>query len=296
MKYSIYMFIIILFGFGANAQIPDETFLIDIDATYETWECIRYDPYDGQCEEWGWVTHSSHYKGDLYKVKSTKTSINKNSMLIVEGFDANNSMYFPELWEAFNRQNLAECILDNGYDIFILNFHNPTQSIYKNAEIVKEAINKIKNEIQNTNNELIVVGGSMGGLVTRVALRDMELSEENTQTRLWVSFDSPQKGANIPLGVQYLINQLIYELPSDKTEDLKTARNVLRSVAAKQMLLYHFDYDGSPAPEFTSFFNDINSKGLPETSRNIAITNGASDGTGQGFNPETLLLSFYVRK
>lgn len=285
------------FNFTAKKSrtTPDQIFHVE-PWSKTLFECIEWEynddpPFQLECVEEGWVTY--YYSSKLYKVEADIP--NTKSLLIVEGFDADNSMYFSKLWETFNRQNLANCILANGYDIYILNFDKPTRDIYLNAETVKKAISIVKNE-QLTNNELIVVGGSMGGLVTRVALREMELAGEDTQTRLWVSFDSPQKGANIPLGVQLMINQLITDIGEDDqdTRELKVARDILRTKAAKQMLLYHFDKypDVAPAPERDVFVADLNQKGLPQTCRNIAVTNGASNGTGQGYSAGSSLLEF----
>ncbi len=57
--------------------------------------------------------------------------------------------------------------------------------------------------------QLVIMGPSMGGQVSRYALAYMEkefaatgLPEWNHNTRLWVSVDSPHQGANIPMGGQ----------------------------------------------------------------------------------------------
>ena len=66
------------------------------------------------------------------------------------------------------------------------------------------------NSIKQGNEPNVVIGPSMGGLITRYALAYMEQQLANTgdnakwnhETRLWVSFDAPHQGANIPFGVQ----------------------------------------------------------------------------------------------
>ena len=60
----------------------------------------------------------------------------------------------------------------------------------------------------------MVLGQSMGGLVARYALRDIEVNRSfNHDTRLYVSHDAPHLGANTPLSVQlsarHLRNQYI---------------------------------------------------------------------------------------
>ena len=84
----------------------------------------------------------------------------------------------------------------------------------------------------NSNEELIIVGPSMGGLVSRYALSYMEANNLVHNTRLWVSIDSPHLGANIPIGLQSLINQAA----PDNVAAQDFVENQLGSAAAKQQL------------------------------------------------------------
>ena len=54
----------------------------------------------------------------------------------------------------------------------------------------------------------VVLGQSMGGLVARYALKDMENKGLNHDTRLYVSHDTPHLGANVPLSVQHSARHL----------------------------------------------------------------------------------------
>ncbi|MCD4793545.1 MAG: T9SS type A sorting domain-containing protein [Bacteroidales bacterium] len=228
--------------------------------------------------------------GSLYHFKSPHTpSVIENSILIVEGFDLNDDHFAEKLYEIFNKQQLADCILDNNYDIFIANFDVPSDYIANNAIFIENVINHINN-IKSNKNELIIAGGSMGGLVSRYAITKMEQNNEDTETRLWISFDAPQEGANIPLGIQYWFEDLAdfisfinseYESPFDVP-------------AAKQMLIYHHSHYPSASPERSAFVADLNNKGWPQTCRNIGITNGASDGTGQGYSPGSKILAYNI--
>ena len=233
--------------------------------------------------------------GDLYHFKSSATP-NKTdkAFLIVEGFDMEDNKYAEELYERYNKQHLAETVLANNFDIYILNYDVPTDDIKNNAVLVENVIDYI-NENKGNKTELVIAGASMGGLTTRYALTKMEQSGKNTQTRLWISTDSPQKGANIPLGLQFWIEQFA----DDHVLIPEEIVNQLRTPGAKQMLLYHFENSRNgtahPDNEFNTFFNDINNKGYPLTCRNIAVTNGASDGTGQGYYPSNKLITAHWR-
>ena len=56
--------------------------------------------------------------------------------------------------------------------------------------------------------ENVVIGPSMGGLISRYALNYMESIGVDHETRLYVSFDTPHAGANVPIGFQHMFNHL----------------------------------------------------------------------------------------
>lgn len=137
----------------------------------------------------------------------------------------------------------------------------------------------------------------MGGLISRYALRYMEQNSITPDTRLYISFDSPHLGANVPLGFQHLFNYMGYG-PIGDVAMRGIVDGMLKSPAAREMLLDHFEghlqsgnvteFDSSkllPAgsPNYrTPFQNELNTMGFPQTVRNIAISNGASNGTMTG--------------
>jgi hypothetical protein len=127
----------------------------------------------------------------------------------------------------------------------------------------------------------------------------MEQNNLNPQTRLWVSFDSPHYGANVPIGLQYLFNYFAYGY-ADSNAVKPMISGLLRSPAAKQMLVDHLDAHttsivgvsdprvpttGLPLlptgyPNYrNNFQNRMNAMGFPQTTRNISMTNGSGIGT-----------------
>jgi hypothetical protein len=132
----------------------------------------------------------------------------------------------------------------------------------------------------------------MGGLVTRYALTYMEQNALDHESGLWISFDSPHLGANIPISFQYAINYMA-EITTDA--DMINMRDIrLNSPAAKQMLLDHYIphlQAGSttaqdltiqlPTPhDFrTTFVSTLNTLGFPTETRNLAISNGSTNST-----------------
>jgi len=141
----------------------------------------------------------------------------------------------------------------------------------------------------------------MGGLISRYALSFMENQNMDHETRLWLSFDSPHLGANVPIGFQYLFNKMAYGLQLGGLagdQSVVAVRplidNFLRSPAARQMLTDHFDAHITSGTDFDDllklpqknvwspiFFNGINSlttSGFPENVRRVSIINGSGIG------------------
>ena len=90
-------------------------------------------------------------------------------------------------------------LLNEGYDIIMLDFADGSTYMQKNAELVIKLIERVHNV---TNKEIVLVGASMGGQVCRYALTKMETQGKDHCVTHYVSFDSPNQGANIPLFMQ----------------------------------------------------------------------------------------------
>ena len=92
---------------------------------------------------------------------------------------------------------------DQQYDIIYINWDNGMDFIQRNALVLEAVLNWV-NSVKVGNEKAVVIGQSMGGVVSRYSLRDMEQRGIDPKVRLFVSDDSPQQGANIPLSIQYL--------------------------------------------------------------------------------------------
>lgn len=75
------------------------------------------------------------------------------------------------------------------------------------VEKVIEWVNN--NKVGNEQN--VVIGMSMGGLVARYALRHMETTNRIHDTKLYISHDAPHQGANLPLSLQALVRHFAGE-------------------------------------------------------------------------------------
>ena len=234
-------------------------------------------------------------------------------IFFIDGFDPGDSRTISIMYSALNYgnpvQNLADILRDEGYDLIVLNF--PTyisvsdgttvidggaDFIQRNAFILIELINTI-NAIKVGSEQNVVIGPSMGGLISRYALRYMEQNSMDHETRLYLSFDSPHLGANVPIGIQYLFNYMVNGDPMI-TEAEPLVSGLLNSAAAKQMLIDHYLahlQGGSDflqdtnitlpfgAPNFRDAFqSELDAMGFPQNTRNVSIINGSGIGSTTG--------------
>lgn len=137
--------------------------------------------------------------GLLYILKAdTNTPALHNPVLVAEGFDINNSMNWPELYDLLNQENLVADMQAFGRDLIVLNFDDSTINIHSNSALNEAAIAYINAHRADPSDKFIAVGPSLGGLTLREALVNMPNHDVDT----WISFDVPHEGGNMPLGIQ----------------------------------------------------------------------------------------------
>lgn len=161
-----------------------------------------------------------------------------------------------------------------GRDVILLGFEERSASILDNAETVTAAIMRTIAE-QVGNSPLVVGGFSMGGIVTRYALAKLERQRMDHRTALYFSYDSPHRGASIPVGVQAFSHFIPFANDFARQMD---------SPAARQMLWRHYDKETRTigvAPERTEFLAALERVGgWPQIPMKVAVANGRADGVG----------------
>ncbi|MFF2141741.1 esterase/lipase family protein [Kitasatospora sp. NPDC058190] len=161
-----------------------------------------------------------------------------------------------------------------GRDVILLGFEERSASILDNAEAAIVAIRRTLAE-QLGDAPLTVGGFSMGGLVTRYALARLEMQRKDHRTRLYFSWDSPHRGATIPVGLQAFSHFIPFANDFARQMD---------SPAARQLLWRHYDPKTKKigvAPERTEFLRKLDEVGgWPRIPRLIALANGRGDGIG----------------
>ncbi|QHI38515.1 hypothetical protein IMCC3317_39080 [Kordia antarctica] len=208
-----------------------------------------------------------------------------------------------------NTLQLLSTITDTNGDLVIDETDYPVGStlvdggadfIERNAMTLVQLITTINSQ-KVGNEENVIIGPSMGGLISRYALKYMEDNSLSHDTRLWISFDAPHLGANVPIGFQHLFNYLAYGLDTwvgnfSVVSLRPVVDGMLKSPAARQMLTDHMEshlqsgqiaeFDDSvvlpqPHPYFDLFFNRLNgtgTSGYPENLRKVTMINGSGFG------------------
>lgn len=231
----------------------------------------------------------------------------RKPVIILDGFDPSNTRKLVDLYKLMeydvdgnpntnDRMNLVEQLRLQGFDVTLVNFQNGADFIERNAMALVALLQRENAKLitNGSTEQLTIVGPSMGGLVSRYALAYMEKNNLPHNTRLWVSFDSPHLGANIPISTQR--NLYFYGFIGGAQQAKTKYIENFRSPAARQMLIEQLDaYPISTsyyatqgmnnnAPFRQQFLQNLNSNGLansngfPQNVRRIAITNGTTSG------------------
>ena len=177
--------------------------------------------------------------------------------------------------------------------------------------------------------QFVIAGESMGGLVGRYALTFMESEyyqtnnygrfflatiaannvtytnthlpelieatvfrfnpERRHNTRLFMTFDTPHQGANVPLSYQLAYKTVLRTIGCySGIEEFNAQMNIgLESMAAKQMLIYHAETKNITDEYFSHpykylFFQDLSEIGnYPRFAKVVALSNGSLAGHGQ---------------
>ncbi|RAJ14643.1 T9SS type A sorting domain-containing protein [Olleya aquimaris] len=252
-----------------------------------------------------------------YDVFLSSDNILDKPIFVIDGFDPGDTRDVLSIYNLLNFEdngtllNLGDQMRTEGFDIVVLNFPVYTRAsdnvvvdggadfIERNAMLLVELINLINAQKIGTEQN-VIIGPSMGGLISRYALNYMENQNIDHDTRLWISFDSPHQGANVPIGFQHLFNYMAFGLDLGGLGGDQSIvavqpliNDFLKSAAARQMLTDQFephlasgsnvDFDSALTlpiahPYHNLFFSGLNgltTSGFPENVRKVSMINGS---------------------
>tara|TARA_Y100000589_G_scaffold320522_1_gene350553 strand:- start:1725 stop:4349 length:2625 start_codon:yes stop_codon:yes gene_type:complete len=244
---------------------------------------ISYDTYIPVSGSWNGGT----YTANAYVIYGCGNNNKlRKPVIVTDGFDPGNKRNFPGIYEYFNRENLVEKLIADGYDVIILDFDKGAGYIQRNAHVLISTVNEVNKQLEENESyeQLVIVGPSMGGIITRYALSYMEQNNLNHNTRLYISFDSPHLGANIPLGLQYWLRFFANKV---KEQGAIEGKERIYSIACQQLLSYHIN----KSDYRTNLIND-KYYSFPSQCRKVAFSNGSRNNADHLFEPGTQLIDY----
>ena len=210
---------------------------------------------------------------DVYVVSRNGGQIRK-PFIVVEGFDPRSLSFMVDtdpnrslkgkgvstietfLGELYNPNNSAGATIAAEYDLIYVDFVQSDEYIQANAHTLKEVINWVNQQksYAGSTEPNVIMGQSMGGLITRYALKKMESQGIPHQTSVYVSHDAPHLGANIPLGILYTVYAFNSFLENKSNlggivnsyggSYIDLVKRIMHSNAARQMLVNYVDFGG----------------------------------------------------
>ncbi|MCK2215407.1 hypothetical protein MF672_016655 [Actinomadura sp. ATCC 31491] len=199
-------------------------------------------------------------------------------VLLADGFGAGASD-IDELYDGLERHAfpLVSALRRRGRDVVVIGYDDRGASILDNAHTATAAIHRAAAE-RLGGARLLAGGFSMGGLVTRYALARMEQQRVDHQVGVYFSWDSPHRGAYVPISLQAFAHYL-------RAYDARFS-DQFNSPAARELLSWHLsDWTGVPGvdPLRTRFLQALESVGgWPRLPRLLAVADGTGDGSGNG--------------
>jgi len=192
-----------------------------------------------------------------------------------------------------NTENLTDYLYPAEYDLIYVDLANGSDYIQRNAFVIEEVIKKV-NEMKETagsTEQNVVIGVSMGGVVGKYALVDMKTNGPAHDTRLFITYDSPLRGANIPIGTQCLIKFMVENIEDYTGNDiaipsLDLVWQAIQAPTPRQLLLYHVNAqslylgtnDEPINPDQIGFLAELDALGELDM-RHVALSNGSGIGT-----------------
>jgi len=132
-----------------------------------------------------------------------------------------------------------------GYDCYIVNWADGGASVATNAQRFRSIYDQIQG-MYGGYTDVVVIGKSMGAVVARYALAQMETEGLRPPVSKFISIDAPQQGAQINLTLQAsllhlsrtpnLLESIVINLFGGASSKLADAKTILYSGASKDLL------------------------------------------------------------
>jgi hypothetical protein len=199
-------------------------------------------------------------------------------LILSEGFDAYNTKSEQYYRQAGN--DLFNCLLSKGFNIYVVNYNLNSQSIKNNGAIFQSAIRYVSSI--NGNKKVVATGMSMGGVINRYACAKAENDGNPLPISKFITLDAPHQGA--------VISGPLQDWRKSVTVGDGFAEHASNNDAAKELLNYNaYDPSGSIHTSFYGYLNSLNGDGYPHLVEKIGVSFSTT-----APNPNTSGKWFYV--
>ncbi|WP_208103808.1 hypothetical protein [Flagellimonas ochracea] len=270
------------------------------------------------------ITASKTYQGVKGVAKLQIAAANEcktisKPLIVVEGFDSgltgNHPIYGDTDLDYFLRevvdsdsqelQNLITADTEESFDIIYVNWADGTDWLQRNAYALEAVIEWVNSKKEDPTAPNVVLGQSMGGVLVRYALRDMENNNLDHDTSLYISHDAPHQGAHVPPGALYMVRHVLNELITTPIGDVSVAiasgaypvnegRKLIDQPAVRQLLINWVDVNYEINNETHKAWQDeLNAMGYPQQTWNIALSNGSHCAQPYGIEPGQTLFRLH---
>ncbi len=245
---------------------------------------------------WGECNNTGHFRKPFFMLHGLRTTLQP----ITPGLGKLYRKKFNFKGYAYGNDGFVDLLVKNGYDVVIIRIDPGYKSIRRGGKLLASFFLNVVEPSKaaiGSKHENVVLGFSMGGHYWRHMIMYLEHKHLNENyghhhhTRLWIPFDTPLHGVNIPLAHQFAAKSL-KEHPAG-IPNFNIAYNNMSKAGPQEQMRYHFDgyagNDGAPhrshqkridynfelentyylGPSLTKY------RGFPSSTRNVAVSVGS---------------------
>ena len=244
-----------------------------------------------------WSEYPKYYYGTAHIYLSNDGQLDK-PVVVVQPYNVNleDSGYSEQqFYSDINQGGLATSLRSAGYDVILYRYKQQDRGVEFNADGVKRLLDVINDKPGISSTSL--VGLSMGGVVTRFALRELEKTGSLNKVATFVSFDAPHLGSNFPRSILDNTNRLLSKIDTSLCGLKGACRDARRKLEAIISKLNTKTFNEliintpSGSSDRTALLSKLASLGHVQTIPSLALTNGAQSST-QGA-PNSILTSHF---